>query len=103
MKINIKNTKNNLKTIDALADWFMNTLKLDAHNNLKIRKGAREILKCTLDHKPEDRDFDNFITDMCYVGAKWLNYSDDDIVNDGKNVWMQYYKNYMHFFNSLDM
>ena len=58
---NIKNTKNNLMTIDSLANWFINTLKLDANNILNIRKGAREILKCTLDHKSEDRDFDNFI------------------------------------------
>lgn len=100
---NIKNTKNNIMTIDSLTDWFILTLKLDANNILKIRKGVREILKCTADHKPEDRDFDNFITDMCYVGANWLNYSDDDIINDGKDTWMKYYNFYMNFFNSLDM
>lgn len=100
---NIKNTKKNLKTIDALATWFITNLKLDANNILKIKKGAREILKCTTDHKPEDRDFDNFITDMCYVGANWLNYSDDDIINDGEDTWRKYYDFYMRFFNSLDM
>lgn len=101
---NIKNTKKNLNTIDALANWFITNLKLDASNILKIKKGAREILKCTADHKPEDRDFDNFITDMCYVGANWLNYTDDDIINDGEPAWRKLYNSFMNcFFNNIEM
>ena len=101
---NIKNTKKNLNTIDALANWFITNLKLDASNILKIKKGAREILKCTADHKSEDRDFDNFITDMCYVGANWLNYTDDDIINDGEQAWRKLYNSFMNcFFNNIEM
>lgn len=99
----MKNTKNNRMIISALSNWFINTLNLDG-NEIQINKGAREILKCTAGHAPEDRDFDNFITDMCYVGANWLNYTDDDIIKDGKDTWMKYFEIFMdNFFNKIDM
>ena len=100
---NIKNTKNNLNTIDSLTTVFIMSLNLDANNILTIRNGAREIVKCTEDHDAENRDFRNFMTDMCYVTGKFFGMTRDDLRNYGVENWKKLYNMFMSHFETMDM
>lgn len=100
---NIKNTKNNLTTIDSLTTVFIMSLKLNANNILTIRKGAREIVKCTEDHDDEDRDFRNFMADMVYVSSKFFGMTLTDLRNYGVENWQNLYKMFVAHFETMDM
>ena len=100
---NLKNTKNNNMNIDALTTIFIMSLKLDANKILTIRNGVREILKLTLDHDAEDRDFRNFMCDMCYICPKFFDFSYENIRKNGAEDWEKLYSMFVNFFNGLDM